>query len=195
MTRDVRVCALGDSFVAGVGDPEYLGWVGRVAAATPGPLTVYNLGVRRETSADVLARWQAECVPRLPSEVEGRLVVAVGVNDCTEERGSHRVAPHVSARNLGALLDRSRWSMLVVGPPPVADAAQNARIVALDALFAQVCAARGVGYVPIADALLADQVWTAEVAAGDGAHPGAGGYARLAELVFPAWRDWLAQRP
>ena len=27
--RDVRVCVFGDSFVAGVGDPKSLGWVGR----------------------------------------------------------------------------------------------------------------------------------------------------------------------
>lgn len=31
---DLRVCFVGDSFVAGVGDPEQLGWAGRVAART-----------------------------------------------------------------------------------------------------------------------------------------------------------------
>jgi lysophospholipase L1-like esterase len=29
---DVRVCFVGDSFVAGVGDPRHLGWAGRLAA-------------------------------------------------------------------------------------------------------------------------------------------------------------------
>ncbi len=53
MIADLRVCFLGDSFVAGVGDPEHLGWVGRVAARTNRggqPLTAYGLGVRRETA-------------------------------------------------------------------------------------------------------------------------------------------------
>ena len=53
------------------------------------------------------------------------------------------------------------------------------------------CADRGVPYVPVVAALAADPVWRSEVAAGDGAHPGAAGYARLAELVRPAWERWL----
>ncbi|MGD9526552.1 GDSL-type esterase/lipase family protein [Pseudonocardia sp.] len=192
MTRDVRVCVLGDSFVAGLGDPEYRGWVGRVAAAGPQPVTVYNLGVRRETSADVLARWRAECVPRLPAGVDGRVVVAFGVNDTTAEEGTLRVRPAASAANLAALLDAVPWPVLVIGPPPVAEPAQNARIAAVDALYADVCAARGVPYVPVAGTLLVDPCWMAEVESGDGAHPGADGYARLAALVAPAWRAWLA---
>ena len=52
---DVRVCVLGDSFTAGVGDPTGAGWVGPVAAAarrSGWELTVYGLGVRRDTSVD-----------------------------------------------------------------------------------------------------------------------------------------------
>lgn len=194
MTRDVRVCVLGDSYVAGTGDPEHLGWVGRVAAGGPQPVTVYNLGVRRDTSADVLARWRAECAPRLPQGVDGRLVVAFGVNDTTAEDGGLRVRPTASAANLAALLDTSPWPVLVIGPPPVAEPAQNARITAVDALYADVCANRGVGYVRVAASLLVDPTWMAEIR-GDGAHPGAEGYARLAELVAPAWRTWLAAAP
>ena len=38
--------------------------------------------------------------------------------------------------------------------------------------------------------LAADGLWTSEAAAWDGAHPGAAGYQRMAELVaaHPAWR-------
>lgn len=46
---DLRVCFVGDSFVAGVGDPQHLGWTGRIAARTyqaGQPLTSYVLGVR-----------------------------------------------------------------------------------------------------------------------------------------------------
>jgi lysophospholipase L1-like esterase len=53
MSSDVRVCFLGDSFVAGVGDPHCLGWAGRLAALSHARgllLTVYNLGVRRDTT-------------------------------------------------------------------------------------------------------------------------------------------------
>ena len=74
----------------------------------------------------------------------------------------------------------------------MADDAQNVRIAALSAGFAAVCVAAGVPYVPVFDDLRTDRIWTAEVAAGDGAHPGGAGYARLAELVAPAWRAWMS---
>lgn len=194
MGRDVRVCVVGDSFVAGVGDPEHRGWVGRVAADVP--MTVYNLGVRRETSRDVLDRWAAECRPRLPDGVEGRVVVSFGVNDTTLGGGRRRVAPDESVHHLGALLDGARaagWPALVIGPPPVADVAQTERIASLSAAFGRCCAARIVAYLPVVEALRTDPVWTAEVAEGDGSHPGGGGYSRLAALVRPAWEAWLAR--
>ena len=58
---------IGASMTAGYGDPKGLGWVGRVVARTQHPdldLTAYNLGVRGNTSGDVVARWGAECHPR-----------------------------------------------------------------------------------------------------------------------------------
>ncbi len=42
--------------------------------------------------------------------------------------------------------------------------------------------------------LAADPVWVAEVAAGDAYHPSTRGYARLAALVEPAFRRWVAAR-
>jgi lysophospholipase L1-like esterase len=52
----------------------------------------------------------------------------------------------------------------------------------------------GVPFLPVLEALLADPNWIAEARAGDGAHPGAKGYAAMAALVdqWPAWRAWLA---
>jgi len=55
----VRILAFGDSFVAGAGDPDHLGWLGRALQGRP-EVTVYNLGVRGDTAADIAARWGAE---------------------------------------------------------------------------------------------------------------------------------------
>jgi len=86
---DVRVCFVGDSFVAGVGDCEFLGWAGRLAAGTKGvALTTYNLGVRRQTSSDIRARWRPECEARLPEDCDGRVVFSFGSNDTTVEGGA-----------------------------------------------------------------------------------------------------------
>ena len=67
---DDRVCFLGDSYVAGVGDSAALGWAGRVVAAARAEghdLTAYNLGVRGETGGDILARAPAETAGGLPT--------------------------------------------------------------------------------------------------------------------------------
>ncbi|WP_051684372.1 GDSL-type esterase/lipase family protein [Blastococcus sp. URHD0036] len=199
MTRDLRVCFVGDSFVAGVGDPEHLGWTGRLAARSERdgrPLTRYVLGVRRQTSAEIAARWAAECAPRLTGgDWESRVVLSLGVNDTTEEDGAPRLAPARSVAALGEMLTGAAsagWPVLVVGPPSVADDAQNQRIAALDDRFGSVCADSGVPYVPVARALAADPTWRREVATGDGAHPGSAGYAVLADLVSPHWERWLA---
>ena len=66
---DMRLCFVGDSFVHGTNDPEYLGWTGRVsilAWARGHQLTCYNLGVRRDTSSEIAARWESESQRRLP---------------------------------------------------------------------------------------------------------------------------------
>ncbi|MBP2188326.1 DUF459 domain-containing protein [Nocardia goodfellowii] len=197
MSADVRVCFVGDSFVAGVGDPLLLGWAGRLgqrAVADGIQLTAYNLGVRRQTSADVLSRCTAECEQRLLAGTDARVVVSFGVNDATQENGGPRVDPAGSAVNLAKLLEQAAergWQVLMVAPPPIDDVEHNARTAELDERFAEVCASHEVPYIQVHQALLASEVWMREVRDGDGAHPGAAGYDVLAALVLPDWRKWL----
>ncbi|GEA87498.1 GDSL-type esterase/lipase family protein [Cellulomonas cellasea] len=196
----VTVLFLGDSFVAGVGDPTGLGWTTRLVAdarAAGTDLTAYPLGVRRNTSADVLARWERETTARLPRAGRTGLVVSFGVNDATDgDDGGPRVAPDETVAHLRTLLAGSAergLDVLVVGPPPIADERVNARIADVDARLRAEAAAHGVTAVEVLGPLLADGAWTAQVRdGGDGAHPGAEGYAALAALVRPAWRSWLA---
>jgi acyl-CoA thioesterase-1 len=200
---DLRVLFLGDSFAAGVGDPHGRGWVGRVVAAAFAagrPLTAYDLGVRRETSVEVAVRWRFEATPRLAPDADCRVVFAAGANDTTAVGGGAlRVAPERSAMALGKMLDQAaamRLPAAVAGPPPVGVAAQQARAVALSERFADVCAARGVPFWPVAEALLASPVWREEAAAGDGAHPAAGGYELLARTLLDAGLlAWLLAPP
>src|ERR1700749_2194783 len=99
----MRLLAFGDSFVAGVGDPDHLGWGGRALAGRR-EVTLYNLGVRRETSADVAARWRREAEPRLTGDEAHRIVFSFGVNDVLTENGAARVAPAKSLLNARAML-------------------------------------------------------------------------------------------
>lgn len=194
--RDIRVCFLGDSFTAGVGDPTRLGWVGRLAASADPhatSLTVYNLGIRRDTSRQIHARWKAECLPRLPDTVDGRLVLSFGVNDMTRHGAGLRVDPRTSAETLRTLLTEAAPGLpvLVVGPPPGLDPERNPRLADLDARYADVCAAQEVPYVSVFDVLADEPRWRADLTAGDGVHPGADGYQVLADLVTAAWQRWL----
>ncbi len=200
VARDRRILFFGDSFVAGLGDPEGLGWVGRAVAAAYAagrPLTAYNLGVRRDTSADVLARWEAEARARMgAAEASYGIVFGLGTNDTTEEGGRVRVEPGIAVDNVGRLIETARASGLdvfVVGPPPAGEPAQDERVCALSVRLAALARARGVPFVATATTLRATPAWTAAAAAGDGSHPGASGYAALSELVlgggFLRWLD------
>ncbi|WP_067532788.1 GDSL-type esterase/lipase family protein [Nocardia crassostreae] len=198
MVLDLRVCFVGESFVAGVGDQKALGWAGRLAGramAAGQPMTYYNLGIRREISTELRARWAAECTPRLPDGADRRLVVSTGVNDTVHENGSPRVESGESVANLAAVLAGASdkgWTTLVVAPPPNADEEHNQRLLALDERFAAHCDSVGVPYVRVHQPLRENRIWMRDVAAGDGYHPSAVGYDEFAELLAPHWLLWLA---
>lgn len=196
LERYVMFC--GDSHTVGAGDPEGLGWVGRVVASAIGagiPVTPYNLGVRGETSAEVAARWEAEVRPRLPEEGEPRVVFAFGVNDVSLRDGRLRCSREESLGALRAALDgagKLGLAPFVVGPAAIGEDEENERIADLSAAFGQLCRREEVPFVPLVEPLRESAPWRRELAAGDGAHPGARGYGEVARLVLAAgWLEWL----
>lgn len=191
---DIRICFIGDSFTAGTGDPEALGWMGRVAAAAMASghnLTAYNLGVRRETSADILRRWQQECAPRAMPGTEMRVVFCFGANDTALDNGRRRLTLEQSLTNAHALLREAKvkYPVLLIGPPPVADAEHDKRIAELARELGKVAEREGVPYLNVFTPLQTAIAWRQEVVANDGSHPRANGYRELAELIvgWPAW--------
>ncbi len=199
MPADRRILFFGDSFVAGAGDPTGLGWVGRVVAAAHDagrPITAYNLGIRGDSSADVAARFEAELAARTRNTAAGYgVVLGFGANDMLVEDNRLRVAPGRSVGMLNRLIDLTQAAghgVLVVGPPPVGEPAEDERIRELSSQYAHVVTHRNLRYVETARVLSAHDVWRSEAAAGDGSHPAAGGYAALAEIVRAAgWTDWI----
>lgn len=196
---DIRVCFVGDSLVAGVGDPDHRGWVGRVAAhaaANGHWITTYNLGVRRETSADIAQRWAAECALRLPQSCRRHVVFSFGVNDTTAESGRTRVAAADSLDHLRRILGRvsDYDAAVMIGPAAVADADHNRRIQALDRQFGATCRELGVPYLSVFESLHANPIWMRQVAERDGAHPRAEGYSEFSKLVT-GWTSWWFRNP
>jgi len=192
--NDIRICFVGDSYVQGTGDPEYLGWAGRLcvnARRAGHNLTGYNLGVRRETSTDIARRWLGECAPRLPATTENYVVFSFGLNDVTIENGAPRVVEAETLANLRAMLvaAKSRYRTLVVGPVAVPDVERNAHLLRLSDGMAEVAAGLGIPYLALVPHFVNDAQWLDEVRQNDGAHPRASGYAKIAALI-EAWPQW-----
>ena len=192
--KDIRICFIGDSYVQGTGDDDCLGWAGRLcvnARRAGHNLTGYNLGVRRETSADIARRWLVECAPRLTVTTENHVVFSFGLNDVTVENGARRVAESETLAHLGAMLNeaKSRYRTLVIGPVAVPDVERNAPLLRLSDGMAEVAARLDIPYLALFPHFVDDAQWMKDVRGNDGAHPRAAGYAKIAGLV-EAWPQW-----
>ena len=196
----MRICFFGDSFVNGTGDDEALGWPGRlVAAARHRGLDVsfYNLGIRRDTSDDIAARWQDEARRRLPDGCNPRLAFSFGTNDCAAaDIGEARVPLARSLNNAEEILTAARSfapTRMIGPPPPLRDAVANGRLAALSREIAELCARLDLPFLETATFVGQCEPWRREVAAGDGAHPNKLGYAALTQYIaaWPAFAQWL----
>jgi lysophospholipase L1-like esterase len=208
----LRIAFVGDSITVGSGDAGFLGWPGRACIAETGrghDVTLYNAGVRGDTSETIRARWQAECRVRLPDHVNGALVFSFGTNDAAAEAGAGARVPHAaSVANARAILAPARdWlPALMLGPIPTVDAMQpyvfpngvayhfsNDRTAALSAAYGELCGELGIPYLDLFAALRADAAWARAQRACDGVHATGDGYALVADRLtrWPAWRAWF----
>lgn len=194
----MRICFLGDSFVSGAFDPECLGWAGRICAAARArghDVSLYNLGIRGETSVQLAARWRGEAAIRQSPLQEGRLVFEFGMNDVREVNGRTQVSEAdtlAAARSI--LAEASQWKpVLMVGPPPVNDEPRNTRVSAASRSLAAICNELRVPFFDSHRLLTESAIWLADIQNVDGTHPSARGYAEWARLIdgWPAWREWL----
>ncbi|MEH3054845.1 MAG: GDSL-type esterase/lipase family protein [Patulibacter minatonensis] len=191
---------LGDSFTAGQGDPSGLGYVGRVAQAAEArgdEWRVTNLGVGGATSEALALHWEVAVWARLLPGEQARLVVGIGANDTTPLLGGGSWVDHdTSVASFTAMLDRAGelgLPVFALGPGPAGRPEHDARSLRLEQAYGAACGARRVPFVPILEPLLTSEAWRREADAHDGLHPGASGYARLAELAIAGGLlDWLA---
>ena len=200
----MQICFFGDSFTHGVGDPAGLGWRGRVVRRLTGvrpDVTAYDLGIRRNTSADILLRRESEARARLAPGQVHRLVFGFGSNDCADDgTGRGRVSRSDTLRNARSMLSRAVEvaPTLLIGPPPVLDdVAADRRMAGLEPELRGVAEEFGVPFLPVFHRLATEPAWTAGAAAGDGTHPDGNGYRFLADCVWnwPAFREWAGLFP
>ncbi len=198
MAPDIRICFLGDSFVNGFNDAAALGWAGRLcteAARVGTPVTYYNLGIRRNTSKDIAARWEPECAVRLPEGCDGRIVLSCGMNDTMMENGKERVPAGESVAAVREILrGAAKYRLFFIGPPPVEEDEQNERIQHLSEAYAAEAEARGIPYVDLFTPLVNDISFRQEISRNDGAHPGSGGYSKMANIIGASPHWWFRER-
>jgi len=205
----LRVCFIGDSITNGTGDTGFLGWPGWLCTAEVAAghdLTDYNLGIRGDTSADLLPRWRAECVARLPASIHCAIVLNIGLNDATEQNGEIRVSLADSVRNLREILSgaKAMFPTLWVGPsavdeskqPLVADTGErrdkrNGRTADYNLAFKTLAHELDVPYLDMLSKTINDPEWPALLS--DGLHPLPAGHDRMAGHVggWNAWRVLL----
>ena len=208
---EIRVCFIGDSLVLGTGDDDFLGWPGRIMQREREAghnVTLYNTGIRGDTTTMIEPRWRAEAEARLPKENPGALVFSFGCNDMAMQNGELRNAPEVAVASARRMISEAKdWlPTLWIGPPPVNDDdmpfssapgrerfLSSSRNVQLSDMFQDVAAELGVPYLDLFSLLAANSEWPKFYVKGDGVHPTREGYATIAEHIigWDAWRKWF----
>ena len=154
-------------------------------------ITCYNLGIRADTSADVLRRWEREVAARRLVEQDARLVFSFGANDCFLIDGQIRITREESEKNAYEILTKAidLLPTLMIGPPPGLDQQQHVLRKDMSALLQEVAGRVGVPYLDVIEAFGDAETWRHEVRSTDQIHPGAGGYSALADMVMN-WLHW-----
>jgi acyl-CoA thioesterase I len=211
---DIRIAFVGDSITLGTADTEFLGWPGRLCQKETSPdhdISLYNMGIRSDTSEMIAARWRAECEARLATFPNAVLVFSFGVNDATLEDGVMRVPMATSLVVAESMMrEACDWRQtLWVGPPAIDEARQpvrqpngrlreksNARTAEYSDGYARIAERLGIPYFDMLAALAGIEggveSWAGMNA--DGVHPTGAGYGVMADLLhrWPAWRTLFA---
>ncbi|MBT5111302.1 MAG: GDSL family lipase [Rhodospirillaceae bacterium] len=209
----IRIGFIGDSITHGTGDETLLGWpyrVGQAEVARGHDITVYNLGIRADTSELVAERWEAECEARLRSGVPGATIFAIGINDSAHEKSAtkdgQRVELDRSLDIIGDMLTSARTfgPVLWVGPTPVIEDMmplarlpgvvydfRNDVISDYNQAYITKAAELATPYLDLFTPLGADPAWEAALRKSDGLHPNSDGYVLMTEHIG-AWAGWRA---
>lgn len=184
----------GDSLVNGTGDPGCLGWPGRCcidAWRSGRQVTCYNLGVRTESSRQVLKRWYKEYEPRVLQGQDVSIVFSYGTGDSAAPQGERRIPLRETGMNTREILEDAAGlgKLLFVGPPPVQDRGHTERNRETAREIERVCTELGVPFLDVLPTLLESTSYMSDLGHGDGIHPSVDGYFKLAETVI-AWDAW-----
>ena len=182
-------CFFGDSITLAVNDAPAGGWVARLAAraAEKGlnipPDTFYNLGVRKNSSRDILSRWEDEYKVRALEGSPATLVFCFGTVDMAAPNAVPNVPVGESAANARDILSKAKeyGSVLMVSAPPVKNEEHNQRLEALCTAYSAICKSVDVPFIDLFHPLM-EAGYIEELE--DGIHPGPRGNTMIANLLI-----------
>lgn len=205
-----RIFCFGDSITLACNDSTGLGWPGRLVRGLycgDRNVAMYNLGINGDTSAHILARWQAEATAR-SRDANALVLFAFGFNDASAPNGDALQVPLAeSLENARAILKSatSRGPVLWIGPTPLDESVNplqtpyaswktyNRDIERYDAAYAELAQQMGIDYLRLFPEFVHSSRYAEALLAGDKVHPADDGYAMIAEGIA-SWEGWRQHR-
>lgn len=154
------------------------------------PTKFYNLGACKNSSKEILARFENEFSVRSLPGSEPIFILMCGVVDTMKFTDTPYLSLEQSKENFAAIvsLAQSRGKIIAVSPSPVANEEQNGRLAELIAAQEKICGDKGCAYINIFPQLhnpdfLGDLK--------DGVHPGELGNKLIAKQMNSALKELL----
>jgi lysophospholipase L1-like esterase len=186
-----RITIFGDSITWGACDTEYGGWAARlrryVEVNISDEIEVYNMGVSGDTTKDLLARFDAECVAR--NRHPQTIIFAIGINDSRylETKNNLETPLEKFEVNLMELIKKAKKcsdKIIFVGLTKVDELKTtpypwrpdrdytNENVILYNSAIEEICHERGLPFISMLDAIEMDDLE-------DGLHPNSKGHEKM----------------
>ncbi|MDP3726267.1 MAG: GDSL-type esterase/lipase family protein [bacterium] len=194
MKGKVNICIFGDSIVYGQGDTEKGGWAIQLRnhfesrANKELDARVYALGIRGETSQDLLKRLKAECIARKPDII----FCAIGINDSQvsdSKKGTPLTPLSEFIKNIKGIFDIAEQftnKIVFIGLTSVDESKttptdwgtyyDNENVKRYDTVIEEFCRKKEVTYIQINNLLSEADLF-------DGIHPNIEGHKKMFEKI------------
>jgi lysophospholipase L1-like esterase len=188
---------IGDSFIEGFGDIKNLGWCRRIINIIQNnnpsfQIDYYNLGLRGDTSSQILSRFTRETKTLQLNNKHNILILSFGTNDCISVGDTQRVTFKKSVDNLKNLIESSKEDfneVLFITPPFLAIDELNDKLKTLIPLYIETLDTLNINYINLFELLKNNEPWIHDILSTDLVHPSDEGYEELTNLIYnhPNW--------
>jgi len=197
-----KITIFGDSIAYGAVDLELGGWVNRLKLylnINSIPNNVFNMGIPRETTNDVLKRFdnemktRAEIIYDETDPINDVIVFAIGINDTRTNKGKNEVSKQQFYKNIDSLIKKAKnfsdniifMGLTNIDEDKVATLPwnetigyNNKDIKEYDKIIEELCKDNQLKYIKIFNILNKDDL-------ADGLHPNAKGHKKIFKTIQP----------